>query len=740
MSARRLLTLCALLLISGLDTSNGMPEWYDCNEANCKAPDCMCASNSAPGGLAPKDTPQFILITHDDAVNPFSNKVVRSVIDKHTNPNGCNVPATWYTLQQGSDCATVKKLRDENSEFALHTVNHFRLVPNYPGGEKALDQEMFGVRKWLNEECGIPLEDLVGYRNPYLLHNPQTRSQIQKEGMLYDSSMISVFSPDSEVQTVPGERVWPFTMDYGIPIDCNWNYPDGQCNRTSERYPGIWEVPLWELQNAAGDHLFSMDPEGDVFSIFKENFDMNYLNNRAPFGIFLHAPWFTDKNTEALNQFMDYAMAQPDVWAITTRQLIEWMKDPVPASKMGEWLKCNPVDLTAPMGDVRCQQYTVQPSDTSYLVATKFAVLTDEFLDVNPEIGDGSVLTVGEKVRIPPWGDDCIGDAIKPVTGPGQVTQAPSDTEGTTEKFECTLHNIIPGDTWESIANSYQVKLEDLRGANTDVRGDILSPGVTLRIPPYQDNCPDVVNEARPVILGPSAGVDDPDPPSTGLRINLKLQGRTKTELQTDLLEPFKATVARAIDMTAADIRVVNITSLNSAAGLRRMLLQAEPQVEVELTVTNPSPLGAFANYTRDLSMESDFNTKELKAFKIQEISPPVIRVIEDGVTMDVDTNSIPDPAENGASGGSERLTTPQAATESTSDTASSDGGSGLSTGAIVGIAVGGVAAVAIIAAVVVMVTRRRKREPTTPESESDSIPSDNSGSPKMDSTKDDEL
>jgi hypothetical protein len=192
--------------------------------------------------------------------------------------------------------------------------------------------------------------------------------------------------------------------------------------------------------------------------------------------------------------------------------------------------------------------------------------------------------------------------------------------------------------------------------------------------------------------------------------------------------------------MTAADIRVVNITSLNSAAGLRRMLLQAEPQVEVELTVTNPSPLGAFANYTRDLSMESDFNTKELKAFKIQEISPPVIRVIEDGVTMDVDTNSIPDPAENGAFGGSERLTTPQAATESTSDTASSDGGSGLSTGAIVGIAVGGVAAVAIIAAVVVMVTRRRKREPTTPESESDSIPSDNSGSPKMDSTKDDEL
>lgn len=129
--------------------------------------------------------------------------------------------------------------------------------------------------------------------------------------------------------------------------------------------------------------------------------------------------------------------------------------------------------------------------------------------------------------------------------------------------------------------------------------------------------------------------------------------------------------------------------------------------------------------------MESDFNTKELKAFQIQEITQPVIRVIEDGVTMDVDPNSIPAYVENGASG--ERPTTPQAASTS------SDGSSGLSTGAIVGIVVGSVAAIAIIAVIVVMVTRR-KRQPTIPESEPDSIPSDNSGSPKMDSTKDDEL
>ena len=87
-----------------------------------------------PGGLDPAKIPQIITFTHDDAVNPLSNKVVKAVIDKHTNPNGCNVPATWFTLQQGSDCATVKKLYDENSEIAIHTVSHSRLDPNFAGG------------------------------------------------------------------------------------------------------------------------------------------------------------------------------------------------------------------------------------------------------------------------------------------------------------------------------------------------------------------------------------------------------------------------------------------------------------------------------------------------------------------------------------------------------------------------------------------------------------------------------
>lgn len=690
--------LVLLLFCSLLGISCGVPDWYQCDETTCKAPSCRCASIAPPNGLTPETTPQFILITHDDAINPFSNKVVRSVIDTHTNPNGCNVPATWYTLQQGSDCATIKKLYDENSEIALHTVNHNRLLPNYQGGEEALKEEMFGVRKWLNEECGIPLEDLAGFRAPYLINNPQTRKALAEEKILYDSSMIQAFSQGGLMSTAPGQRVFPFTMDRGIPIDCNWNYPDGQCNGTTESYAGLWEVPLWELQNEAGEHLFSMDPEGDVFNIYKENFDMNYNNNRAPFGIFLHAPWFNDKNTRALNQFMDYAMSLPDVWAITTRQLVEWMKNPVPASQMAEWLKCKPVSLSAPLGDTRCQSYTVQTGDTAYDVATSFAVLLDDFLLANPNIGDGTKMDVGTQVRIPPWGDDCTGDAVKQVTGPGQV-QADKPA-GTGEKTECMLHNVIPEDTWQSVAKSFNVNEKELKDANPDVPGEIISPGVTLRIPPYKDTCPPVENEVRPTLLGPATDVYDEDPPSTGLRINMKILGQSRTELQLNLEDSFKAAVARAIDVSPKDVEIVNITSLNQAAGLRKLMQEEPALVEIEMTIANTSPLKAFANYTRDLSLDSKFQ-QDLKVFDMQMESAPLIRIIQNGLTMEVDASNVSN---------SSQISTPIGKTPNTSGESDSDttADSGLSTGAIIGIAVGASVAVILIVIIIILILRRR--------------------------------
>lgn len=41
---------------------------YFCDKSKCSG-NCVCASLTPPGGMNPKDTPQFILLTHDDAVS-----------------------------------------------------------------------------------------------------------------------------------------------------------------------------------------------------------------------------------------------------------------------------------------------------------------------------------------------------------------------------------------------------------------------------------------------------------------------------------------------------------------------------------------------------------------------------------------------------------------------------------------------------------------------------------------------
>lgn len=36
-------------------------------------------------------------------------------------------------------------------------------------------EQIVDVRTWFNKTCGIPLEDLVGMRDPFLINNPGTR-------------------------------------------------------------------------------------------------------------------------------------------------------------------------------------------------------------------------------------------------------------------------------------------------------------------------------------------------------------------------------------------------------------------------------------------------------------------------------------------------------------------------------------------------------------------------------------
>jgi hypothetical protein len=48
---------------------------YNCPKACTKAPNCHCASHDIPGGLAPADTPQFVVLVSTAAAGTCHKRV-----------------------------------------------------------------------------------------------------------------------------------------------------------------------------------------------------------------------------------------------------------------------------------------------------------------------------------------------------------------------------------------------------------------------------------------------------------------------------------------------------------------------------------------------------------------------------------------------------------------------------------------------------------------------------------------
>jgi hypothetical protein len=79
------------------------------------------------------------------------------------------------------------------------------------------------------------------------------------------------------------------------------------------------------------------DSEGVVKMLMK-NFDRHYETNRAPFGLFYHAAWFTQlHHKEGFIKFLDAINSMDDVWIVTNWQAIQWVRDPTPTSRMNSF-------------------------------------------------------------------------------------------------------------------------------------------------------------------------------------------------------------------------------------------------------------------------------------------------------------------------------------------------------------------------------------------------------------------
>lgn len=305
----------------------------------CNPPDCICPSTNAPGGLSPEDTPQMILISFDDAVYQVPYDLYRQVLTNHWNPNGKPIQATFFAQTAWTDYRLLQRLYAQGHEIATHTMSH---TTGTNTDLATWRREILGCRKTISELCGIPLDEIVGFRAPHLSFNNGSFQALFDAGMLYDASVPEDpghLSPDAS------HEIWPYTLDSGL----------GQSATTgvdpAAPFPGLFEVPLWKLLDTNEAYVTTMDPPGthtDVVALLKLNFLKHYTGNRAPMTIGLHAYWFTNDTSRAaaLNEFIDWAQTHPDVWFVTTRAAVEFMKQPCAASNAHLFAAFNPPERT----------------------------------------------------------------------------------------------------------------------------------------------------------------------------------------------------------------------------------------------------------------------------------------------------------------------------------------------------------------------------------------------------------
>ncbi|KAL4448414.1 hypothetical protein ABPG75_005633 [Micractinium tetrahymenae] len=279
--------------------------------------------------------PQFILFSHDDDMVTEATKYVFDVSDSFRNPNGCKLPVTWFACTKGCDfsCSTAVKLWKKGHEVATHTVHHYDMRDM---SYSQVSKEVLGARDTL-VGCGIPLSELRGFRTPFLSDSPTIRKVLYDNGFRFDSTI-----------GVEGGRnkLWPATMEKGVPYDCDVGGND--CS-SSERYPGMWEVPLYQMAGSENIMDYCTDSSSSdpidgcsAYDVLKKEFDATYTSNRGPVTIGVHsiATGYLQSSTyrKEIKQFFDYALSFEDVWVVTISQFLDWMEKPVPANKMKQFM------------------------------------------------------------------------------------------------------------------------------------------------------------------------------------------------------------------------------------------------------------------------------------------------------------------------------------------------------------------------------------------------------------------
>jgi peptidoglycan/xylan/chitin deacetylase (PgdA/CDA1 family) len=286
----------------------------------------------------------WVLDLFDGKKNPKGNGNKRTY-------DGQSLKVTFYitsdALADSGDSLleTWQRAVDAGHEIANHTHTH-QDIPVVPDVTWA--DEISQCNSVLTENLGLEEDAILGIRAPFLSFDAALFETIgQTQDMIYDCSVPHIVDPWEDFR-----NIWPYTL--------HDDFHDRTALTTMGKHPGIWTVPPYNLplspDRELNDHMVGFDSTAyatvhlsanDFYNAMKWGLDrrLDEVDNRAPLTIGVHSDVYSADNPDgaiydpyasleqrrgAIEDFIDYALAKPDVRFVTAKQILQWMSDPVP--------------------------------------------------------------------------------------------------------------------------------------------------------------------------------------------------------------------------------------------------------------------------------------------------------------------------------------------------------------------------------------------------------------------------
>jgi peptidoglycan/xylan/chitin deacetylase (PgdA/CDA1 family) len=318
------------------------------------------ASFSPPAGLAVDSVPLFVVMGFDDNCYADGMEWLLGVIKDKKNPKGTENPETFDNLPVNVAFNYISGALDQGGE-ALLNVWKKALAAGYEVGDHTIKHEtgatttlatwrseIAGCRTTLSQKLGIPESTIVGFRTPYLAFNDATFTAVSQEKFLYECTMTQMQDYNKS------QFFWPYTLNDGFPD----KVISGWTGKT--KIPGLWEMPvytvgvdatMWPPITGFDSSILTQACGSQFEAMLKNGIDYRLkagTGNRAPMTVGLHTDTYSPTNPAGVNYdpalklaqrqaalvgFITYALTKPMVRFVSPKQLIDWMRKPVPLGR-----------------------------------------------------------------------------------------------------------------------------------------------------------------------------------------------------------------------------------------------------------------------------------------------------------------------------------------------------------------------------------------------------------------------